>query len=98
MLRSEIQPFIGYRIGCGEGTNFWHPVGPLHQYFSENFLYYFGLAKDAKVASIIQNNKWKWPRGRSRTMGGKQLIQKTSPLFVPNSGDKDEVYWTTSDT
>ncbi|KAL3502317.1 hypothetical protein ACH5RR_036766 [Cinchona calisaya] len=48
-LREIAKPFIIQQIGNGFQTNFWydnwHPMGPLHQHFSENLLTNFESAK-----------------------------------------------------
>lgn len=46
-----------------------------------------GLALDAKVASLIHNGVWKWPRGSNRAM---QEIGAHTPLDFLSDMSKDD--------
>ena len=93
LLREEAQLFIRHLIGNGADTYFWydywHPIGPLYKYFSENLL----IAKASRVSRCIQGSMWKWPQGRRRTGEIKKLIRETPHLFLLNTHVSDEVYW-----
>lgn len=84
-------------VGNGENTNFWydywHPIGPLFQKFSENMLYAFRMTKLEKVAECIQEGNWPWPTGRRNTAEIRQLKQNTPTSFLPKSDAADRVIW-----
>ncbi|KAL3524882.1 hypothetical protein ACH5RR_013254 [Cinchona calisaya] len=46
-----------------------------------------------KVASCIQDGKWKWPVGRKLTAEVKQLQQATPDSFKPLPGKEDQTIW-----
>ncbi|KAI8542252.1 hypothetical protein RHMOL_Rhmol08G0124200 [Rhododendron molle] len=95
-LRATCQSWIRYIIGIGNytflWTDNWHPLGVLYQQFGEAVVTNWGLALRAKVASIIDEGQWKWPRIRNRAV--LSIIRNTPGNFLPSTSDCDKVVWT----
>lgn len=68
-LRKTFQPWIQYVVGDGLSTFLWvfnwHALGPLYQNFGETVVLNLGRSLDTKVAAIINQGAWKWPRPRN---------------------------------
>ncbi|XP_058195022.1 uncharacterized protein LOC131311543 [Rhododendron vialii] len=94
-LRSLVQPWIKSVVGNGLDTflwlDNWHPLGPLFSRFGERVVYNLGRSLFSKVASIISNDSWCWPRSRNAVT--KEIIEHTPTTLVPNSGQSDFVVW-----
>ncbi|KAL7240487.1 hypothetical protein ACSBR2_006186 [Camellia fascicularis] len=64
-LRSELIQHIGYKVGNERNTflwfDNWHPLGPLKQRFGDRVIYDSGSQDQAKVESIIDDWRWRWP-------------------------------------
>lgn len=58
----------------------WHPVGPLFAKYGAIVIYILGRNHNAKVASIIANQNWQWPRCRN-SVTRKIIIHKAYPCF-----------------
>lgn len=56
-----------YEIGNGANTflwiDNWHPLGPMILKYGDRVLFNLGRSLNAKVASIIGPNGWRWNRG-----------------------------------
>lgn len=91
------QPLIQYHIG-NRLSNYlwldnWHSLGPLHLQFGENVEFNLWRSLHAKVASIIQEGQWCWPRRRNRTI--QFIMEHTSPTLLPDVTSEDFVTWLT---
>ncbi|GKG50734.1 hypothetical protein Tco_0538858, partial [Tanacetum coccineum] len=73
------------------GFDNWHAICPLSEFISKMKMYYSGLSLDCKVANVIENGMWKWPRGLSMDFDGLNAIEP--PCL--NEGKKDKVFWKT---
>lgn len=93
-LRSLAQPLIKHKIGNGNDTyvwlDNWHPLGPLYQKFGESVVYNLGRSLFARVADIIQDGIWLWPRPRNKVT--LQIIDATPAGFLPTLQSDDEVF------
>ncbi|GKB63767.1 RNA-directed DNA polymerase, eukaryota, reverse transcriptase zinc-binding domain protein [Tanacetum coccineum] len=69
----------------------WHAICPLSEFISKSNIYYSGLSLDCKVANVIENGMWKWPRGLSMKFDGLNAIEP--PCLT--EGKKDKVFWKT---
>nr|GFA68738.1 RNA-directed DNA polymerase, eukaryota, reverse transcriptase zinc-binding domain protein [Tanacetum cinerariifolium] len=98
-LKSKVMPFIEgklpVRIGNGLDTSLWfdnwHAICPLSEFISKRKIYYSGLSLDCKVANVIDNGVWKWPRDLSMEFDGLNAIEP--PCLI--EGKKDKVFWKT---
>lgn len=90
-----VQPWIKYVIGNGASTYLWvdnwHNLGPLYQKFGDYTGFNGGRSLTNKVASIIHNGLWKWPRPRCAI--SREIIANTDPNLVPNVDILDSVRW-----
>lgn len=97
-LRSLVQPWITYVIGNGSKTflwsDNWHPLGPLYTKFGTRIVYNLGRNLYAKVASIVANHDWKWPRCRNSIT--RKIIQHTPASLIPHIDQEDTVRWNLS--
>ncbi|KAL3518814.1 hypothetical protein ACH5RR_021403 [Cinchona calisaya] len=91
-----------YQIGNGLSTSLWHdpwhPIGILADEFDNSIISDFGSTPQALVASIIQNNSWRWPEGRRRSRQVIELIRATPVDQVPDCFKTNSVKWTASTT
>lgn len=83
-LRVVVQPWIKYIIGNDLSTqlwvDYWHTLGPLFQRFGDSMGFNIGRSMSAKVASIIHNGTWKWPRPRSAIT--REIVANTEIWFL----------------
>ncbi|XP_058218842.1 uncharacterized protein LOC131329621 [Rhododendron vialii] len=95
-LRSLVQPWIKSVVGDGLETfpwlDNWHPLGPLFSRYGERVVFNLGRSLSSKVASIISNASWNWPKRRNAVT--KEIIENTPTALVPNSGQSDSTYST----
>ncbi|XP_058189339.1 uncharacterized protein LOC131306925 [Rhododendron vialii] len=70
----------------------WIRYISLAMQFGEAVVTNRGLALRAKVASIIDQGQWKWPRIRNRAV--LSIIRNTPEIFLPSTSDCDKVVWT----
>ncbi|GKE02345.1 putative reverse transcriptase domain-containing protein, partial [Tanacetum coccineum] len=93
--RGVLRSHIVHRIGNGLDTSLWfdnwHAICPLSEFISKRKMYYSGLSLDCKVANVIENGVWKWPRGLSMEFDGLNAIEP--PCLT--EGKKDKVFWKT---
>nr|GEU71745.1 hypothetical protein [Tanacetum cinerariifolium] len=93
--RSILRSHIVHRIGNGLDTSLWfdnwHAICPLSEFISKRKIYYSGLSLDCKVANVIDNGVWKWPRDLSMEFDGLNAIEP--PCLT--EGKKDKVFWKT---
>nr|GEX43738.1 hypothetical protein [Tanacetum cinerariifolium] len=93
--RSILRSHIVHGIGNGLDTSLlfdnWHAICPLSEFISKRKIYYSGLSLDCKVANVIDNGVWKWPRGLSMEFDGLNAIEP--PCLT--EGKKDKVLWKT---
>lgn len=56
---------IQFRIGNGTKVflwfDNWYGNGPLIEKYKDKLIYGSGLVRYAKISTIIDRNKWKWP-------------------------------------
>ncbi|XP_058222497.1 uncharacterized protein LOC131332341 [Rhododendron vialii] len=83
-----------YQIGNGERTflwwDNWHPLGPLYDRFGARVVHNVGRSLRAKVASIVENGAWRWPRLRNPLI---QTIISHTQNLVPHPEMVDSVIW-----
>ncbi|XP_058198487.1 uncharacterized protein LOC131314007 [Rhododendron vialii] len=93
-LRRLGQSLIKYQIGNGERTflwwDNWHPLGLLYDRFGDRVVHNVGRSLRAKVASIVENGAWRWPRLRNHLI---QTIVSHTQNLVPHPEMVDSVIW-----
>ncbi|KAI8555076.1 hypothetical protein RHMOL_Rhmol05G0146400 [Rhododendron molle] len=89
------QSLIKYQISNGERTflwwDNWHPLGPLYDRFGDRVVHNVGKSLRAKVASIVENGAWRWPRLRNPLI--QTIIFYTPQNLVPHPEMVDLVIW-----
>lgn len=94
-LRPLVQPWITYVVGNGRNTfiwlDNWHTLGPLFAKFGSRVVYNLGRNLNAKVATIIVNNTWQWPRCRNSVT--REILGSTPTSLVPHPNQEDSVIW-----
>lgn len=94
-IRPLGQPLIKYQIGNGHTTILWpenwHPLGPLYARFGERVVANRGRALMAKVASIIVQGAWCWPR--TRNLAIQSILAESPPDLIPMPHMADSVRW-----
>ena len=64
-LRDRVRPFIRHQVWNGIGTFLWHdywnPLGPILPLFGERILYDSAIHRNARVADVMDGNRWNWP-------------------------------------
>ncbi|KAH7844308.1 hypothetical protein Vadar_026684 [Vaccinium darrowii] len=92
-LRPLAQSWIKYETGNGHNTflwtDYWHPLGSLYQKYGDGIVCHMGKSLTAKVATIISNGGWKWPRSRNPAV--QDIIAHTPPNFQPHVDCEDSV-------
>lgn len=82
-LRKEGQLFIWLVVGNGQSTflwlDNWHSLGHLYLKLGDRVVFNLGRSLGAKISSIIENGRWKWPRGRSTVIA--EIIANTTVIF-----------------
>ncbi|GKA11704.1 putative reverse transcriptase domain, reverse transcriptase zinc-binding domain protein [Tanacetum coccineum] len=90
--RGVLRSHIVHRIGNGLDTslwfNNWHAICPLSEFILKRKMYYSGLSLECKLANVIENGVWKWPRGLSMEFDGLNAVE---PLCL-TEGKKDKVF------
>lgn len=69
----------------------WHPLGPFYGKIGDRVVNNVGRSLRAKVASIIAQGMWRWPRLRNPLI--QAIIAQTPPSLRPNSEVEDYVLW-----
>ncbi|XP_058180159.1 uncharacterized protein LOC131298698 [Rhododendron vialii] len=92
---ADIFPGLLYLVGNGNKTflwlDNWHPLGPLLTKFGARVVYNFGRNLFAKVASIIVDQKWHWPRERNSVT--REIIRNTPDSFIPHLAQEETMVW-----
>lgn len=47
----------------------------------------------AKVAAVVQQDAWSWPRPRHRNAVNRNIIESTAPYLRPDPTQEDKVIW-----
>lgn len=82
-LAMELPPLLGWIIDI--------PWGPLYKKYGERVCPKIGWYLGAKVAALIQNGLWKWPRRRNRAM--REISINTPADFLPDVSKENCVVW-----
>ncbi|XP_058180144.1 uncharacterized protein LOC131298685 [Rhododendron vialii] len=94
-LRKLCQPLIRYHVGNGANTflwlDNWHILGPLYAKFGERVVTNLGRALWAKVATIIDQGDWCWPKLGNQSI--QAIMAPTPPSLRPNLTVEDSVSW-----
>ncbi|GJS52904.1 RNA-directed DNA polymerase, eukaryota, reverse transcriptase zinc-binding domain protein [Tanacetum coccineum] len=97
LIRDKIKPFVRYRIRNGRDTSMWHDkwynIGPLDRFISNRDVYNARLDNEARVANLIQDGVWKWPKEWIELFP--ELQQ--SPIPCLDIQKKDTVWWVNLD-
>lgn len=68
-LRGIGQDLMRWEVGNGQSVflwlDHWQALGPLYEKYGESVVHNLGRSLFAKVASIIHEGTWKWPRQRN---------------------------------
>lgn len=93
-LRSLGQNFIKAVVGNGKDTflwlDDWHTLGPLFQKFGSRVMFNLGRSLGAKLDSIIDNGRWRWPRSRNATII--EIVDSTTRDLIPMMDREDHVF------
>lgn len=93
--RRIMQPWVKYIVGDDMSTflwiDNWHILGPLYKKFGESVVFNLGRSLNTKVASIIHQGSWKWPRLRNAV--AREIIASTPSSLIPNTSVPDSVRW-----
>ncbi|KAI8571379.1 hypothetical protein RHMOL_Rhmol01G0115400 [Rhododendron molle] len=94
-LRKLCHPLIRYHVGNGANTflwlDNWHTLGPLYAKFGERVVTNLSKALWAKVATIIDQGDWCWPRLRNQSI--QAIMAHTPPNLRQNLNVEDSVSW-----
>lgn len=52
-----------------------------------------GLYHASKVSDMVENDRWKWPEGRTFSAEVKQFYEVTPDTVLKNSHKEDQVCW-----
>lgn len=84
----DIQEIAFKSIYCAAVDNL---RGPLFANFGTRVIYNLGRNLYAKVASIITNQKWQWPRRRNAVT--REILRSTPASLTPHISQEDSVVW-----
>ena len=92
-LRDKIRNFVHFRIGNGNRCNFWldkwNDKGPLCDLVNHEDLRNAKVSFKEKVADLIRNGDWRWPRSWNDNIV--DLIN--TPVPSVNAGIEDKAVW-----
>ncbi|GKA67681.1 hypothetical protein Tco_0767598 [Tanacetum coccineum] len=82
IIRGLIRDHIIHRVGDGTKTSLWfdnwHPICPFSNFISNWKIQYAGLSLKTKVADVVDNGKWIWPKFLSDEFYGLTAISPPS--------------------
>ncbi|GJY20303.1 RNA-directed DNA polymerase, eukaryota, reverse transcriptase zinc-binding domain protein [Tanacetum coccineum] len=93
MLRDRIRNFVYFKIGNGRKCYFWYnrwnEKRPLCNLINYSTLLYDSDAMKIKVADLIGEDRWKWPRSWSNRF--KEVLNMWVPRLI--NGTNDNAIW-----
>ena len=89
-IRGLIREHFVHKIGNGKDTSLWfdnwHPLSPLNGFISNRKIHAAGFSMDSKVADVINNGDWSWPKTLTNEFDG--LLQFDPPNILDDKADK----------
>ncbi|GJY09918.1 hypothetical protein Tco_0378103 [Tanacetum coccineum] len=89
-LRDKVRSFVHFKVGNGRKVFFWYDRwierSPLCNLINYNSLKYDSLAMNMRVADLVMDDRWKWPRGWKNRF--KEVLNIQVPKLVKDIDDK----------